>query len=215
MASSSDSFSFGELNAVMFMINVGSPWSEAEPGTTFADWWEQQFRNKAPILEMGNSGQQLEWVIGMSNRAGVNGLMKPLTGLSEAARLHVSGRQPSGGSTVKVVLRPVRASLDCSIVVQESVGDKLWMVFPATGLHFKTVSRDDLMRSHPSSMLEVFPHCAEELDILDKFLCLQLQSLACQLRVKALAQLLLRIRSASATGHTLDRTGWGRPGGFC
>ena len=75
----------------------------------------------------------------------------------------------------------MRASPDCSTLVQESeVGDKLWMVFPATGLHFKTVSRDHLMRSHPSNMLEVFPHCAEALDILDKFLCLELQLLAIQ-----------------------------------
>ena len=157
MASSSDSFSAGEFNAALFMINVGSPWSEAEPGTKFADWWEQQLHDKAPNLEMGNSDQQLEWVIGMSNRVGVNGLMKPLKVLSGKAQLQLGGRQPSGGSTVKVVLRPVRASLDCSTVVQEPVGDKLWMVFPATGLHFKTESRDDLMRNHPSNMLEVFP----------------------------------------------------------
>ena len=152
----------------MLMINVGSPWSEAEPGTMFEDWWEQQFRNQAPHLEMGNSDQQLEWVTGMPTRAGVNGLMKALKGLSEAARLQLSGWQPSGGSTVKVVLRPVRTnSRDCSTVLQE-VGDKLWGVFPGTGLHFNTVSRDDPMRSHPSSMLEVFPHCVEALDALDK-----------------------------------------------
>ena len=103
----------------MFMINVGSPWSEAEPGTKFADWWRQQFHDKAPPnLEMGNSDQQLEWVTGMSNRVGVNGLMKPLKGLSEAAQLQLGGRQPSGGGTVKVVLRPVRTSPDCSTLVQ-------------------------------------------------------------------------------------------------
>ena len=125
------------------MINVGSPWSEAEPGTTFADWWEQQFHDKAPILEMGKSDQQLEWVTCMSNHAGVNGLMKPLKGLSEAAQLQLGGRQPSGGSTVKVVLRPLCASSDCSTAAQESsVGDKLWMVFPATGLHFNTVKSE-------------------------------------------------------------------------
>ena len=118
MASSSDFFSVGEFNAVMFMINVGSTWSEAEPGTKFADWWEQQFQDKAPNLEMGNSDQQLEWVIGMSSRAGVNGLMKPLKGLSEAAQL-LGSRQPSCGGAVKVVLRPVRTSLDCSNLVQE------------------------------------------------------------------------------------------------
>ena len=89
MASSSDSFSAGEFHAVMFMINVGSPWSEAEPGTTFADWWAQQFHDKAPILEMGNSDQQLEWVSGMSNSVGVNGLMKPFKGLSEKAQLQL------------------------------------------------------------------------------------------------------------------------------
>ena len=103
----------------MLMINVGSPWSEAEPGTTFADWWAQQFHDKAPILEMGNSDQQLEWVTGMSNRAGVTGLMMPLKGMSEAAQLQLGGRQPSGGSTAKVVLRPVRASSRvCSTVLQ-------------------------------------------------------------------------------------------------
>ena len=103
----------------MLMINVGSPWSEAEPGTTFEDWWEQQFQDKAPNLEVGNSDQQLEWVTGMSSRAGDNGLMKPLEGLSEAARLQLSGRHPSGGSTVKVVLRPMRTnSRDCSTVHQ-------------------------------------------------------------------------------------------------
>ena len=110
----------------MFMSDVGSPWSEAEPGTKAEDWWEQQFRNKAPNLEMGNSDQQLEWANGMSNRAGVNGLKKTLKGLSEAARLQLSGRQPSSGNTVKVVLRPVQTnSRDCSTVLQE-VGDKLW-----------------------------------------------------------------------------------------
>ena len=103
----------------MLMINVGSPWSEAEPGTKFEDWWDQQFRNKAPNLEMGNSDQQLEWATGMSNRAGVNGLMKPLKGLSEAARLQLSGRQRSSGNTVKVVLRPVRTNnRDCSNALQ-------------------------------------------------------------------------------------------------
>jgi hypothetical protein len=40
MATSSDSFSAGEFNAVI-MIHVGSPGSEAEPGTKFEDWWEQ------------------------------------------------------------------------------------------------------------------------------------------------------------------------------
>ena len=133
----------------------------AEPGTKFADWWRQQCHDKAPPnLEMGNSDQQLEWVTGMSNRAGVNGLMQPLKGLSEAAQLQFGRRQPSSGGTVKVVLRPVRTSpySDCQTFVQESeCGEKLWMVFPATGLHFQTVSRDDLMRSHPGSMLEVFP----------------------------------------------------------
>ena len=94
MASSSDSFSAGEFNAAMYTINVGSPWSEAEPGTKFADWWEQQFLDKAPNLEMGNSDQQLEWVTGMSNRAGVNGLMKPLKGLSEEGGSAASARQP-------------------------------------------------------------------------------------------------------------------------
>ena len=78
MASSSDSFSAGEFNAVMLMINVGSPWSEAEPVTMFEDRWEQQFHGTAPNLEMGKSDQQLEWATGMSNRVGVNGLMKPL-----------------------------------------------------------------------------------------------------------------------------------------
>jgi len=111
---------------------------------------------------MGNSDQQLEWVTGMSNRAGVNGLMKPLKGLSEAARLQLSGRQPSGGSTVKVVLRPVRTnSRDCSTALQD-LEEKLWGVFPATGLHFKTVSRDDLMRIHPTltrSSCEVANNC--------------------------------------------------------
>ena len=115
MASSSDSFSVGEFNVATFMINVGSPWSEAEPGTKFADWWaQQQFQDQAPILEMGNSDQQREWVTCMSSRVGVNGLMKPLKGLSEAAQLQLGGRQPSGGGMVKVVLRPVRASPDCS-----------------------------------------------------------------------------------------------------
>ncbi len=59
----------------------GGPWSEAQPGTKFEDWWEQQFRDKAPNLEMGNSDQQLEWVIGMSNRVGLNGLMKAVEGV--------------------------------------------------------------------------------------------------------------------------------------
>ena len=102
MASSSHSFSAREFNAAMLRISVGSPWSEAEPGAKFDDWWEQQFHSKEPRLEMGNSDQQLEWVIGMSSRVGTNGCMKPLTGLSEAARLQFNGRQP-GGSTVKVV----------------------------------------------------------------------------------------------------------------
>ena len=123
MASSYDSFSVGEFRVVMLTISVGSPWSEAEPGTTFEDWWEQQFHDKAQNLEMGNSDQKLKWVTGISNRAGVNGLMKPLKGLSEAARLQLSGRQPSGGSTVKVVLRPARAS-SCDVRL-EVVGDKL------------------------------------------------------------------------------------------
>ena len=119
MASSYDSFYVGEFNVVMLMIHVWSPWSEAEPGTKFENWWELHIHDKSPNLEMGNSDQQLEWVTGMSHRAGVNGLMKPLKGLSEAARLQLSGRQPSGGSAVKVVLRPVRASSrDCSTVLQ-------------------------------------------------------------------------------------------------
>ncbi|MFM7979528.1 MAG: hypothetical protein ACKPKO_09455, partial [Candidatus Fonsibacter sp.] len=66
MASSSDSFYAGQFNAALFMINVGSPWSEAEPGTKFEDWWWQQFHKKAPNREMRNSDQQLEWVTGMS-----------------------------------------------------------------------------------------------------------------------------------------------------
>ncbi|MFM7986785.1 MAG: hypothetical protein ACKPKO_46470, partial [Candidatus Fonsibacter sp.] len=87
--------------------------SEAEPGTKFEDWWEQQFHDKAPNLDMGNS------VTGMSNRAGVNRLMKPFNGLLEAARLQLGGRQPSSGGTVKVVLRPVRANnRDCSTLLQ-------------------------------------------------------------------------------------------------
>ena len=57
---------------------------------------------------MGNSDKQLEWATGMSNRAGVNGLMKPLKGLSEAAQLQLGGRQPSGGGTVQAVLASAR-----------------------------------------------------------------------------------------------------------
>ena len=97
--------SSGGFNAVMFMINVGNPWSEAEAGTKWADWWEQQFRDTAPNIEMGNTGQQLQWVNGMGNRAGINGLMKPLQGLSEAAQLQLGGRQPSSGGTATMVLR--------------------------------------------------------------------------------------------------------------
>jgi hypothetical protein len=44
----------GRCNAVLLMMNVGSPWSEAEPGTPIADWWEKQFHCTAPNIEMGN-----------------------------------------------------------------------------------------------------------------------------------------------------------------
>jgi len=84
---------------------------------------------------------------------------------------------------------------DCQTFVQESEGgDKLRMVFPATRLHFKTVSRNDIMRNHPSNMLDVFPHCAEALDILDKFLCLKLQSITRQGLGEAAAPNTKRIR---------------------
>ncbi|MFM7989927.1 MAG: hypothetical protein ACKPKO_62500, partial [Candidatus Fonsibacter sp.] len=102
----------------------------------------QQFHEKAANLDMGNSDQQLEWATGISNRAGFNRLMKPLKGVSEATRLQLGGRQPSGGGTVKVVLRPVRASISyCATFCLTTLGSSCG-VFPATGLHnFKTVSR--------------------------------------------------------------------------
>ena len=139
------------------MINVGNPWSEAEPGTKFDDWWEQQFHDNAPNLEMGNSDQQLEWAIDMSNRVGVNGLIKPLTGLSEASRLQFSGQQPSGGSTVKVVLRPVRAN-NCDVPL-EVVGDKFMGGggLPSYRAALQEGKSGRYYAQPPRSMWEVFP----------------------------------------------------------
>jgi hypothetical protein len=173
MASSAHSFSAGEFNAVMLMINVGSPWSEAGPGTKFEDWSEQQFHNKAPNLEMGNSDRQLESVSGLSNRVGVNGLMNPLKGLSEAARLQFSGRQPLGGSTVKVVLRPVRAnSRDCAIVLQE-VGDKLWGSSQLPGCTSRLLVGTILCASIEAACLRSSQNCVEAIETLDNVLGLK------------------------------------------
>jgi hypothetical protein len=69
-----------------------------------------------------------------------------------------------------MVLRPVRANSWNEPTLLQEAGEKLWGILPATRLHFEPVSRDNLERSHPSTMLSVFPEGAAALDTLDQML---------------------------------------------
>jgi len=93
-------------DGLLFMVNVSTPWSEVEEGMQFQTWWDKQVKDSSPKTrrEPEVCGQQCEWVTAQSSRAGVNGLLKPFSGLDPKLRI---GEQPSGSGTVKLVVRPV------------------------------------------------------------------------------------------------------------
>ena len=102
----------GKGPAVLALVNISTPWSEADPGMPFQEWlrsvtggtWPRALPEDDPAAW---GSQQEEWVRAMSGRSGVSGLLKPNKALHEDARVDP---QPSGGDTVKVVLRPVRCT---------------------------------------------------------------------------------------------------------
>ena len=49
----------GGFNVVIRMIKLGNPWSEAEPGITFEEWWERHFHKRRtwPTWKSNLTGQ--------------------------------------------------------------------------------------------------------------------------------------------------------------
>ncbi len=163
MAGNTDVF-----NAMLAMINISTPWSEMEVGTPFEAWWTQQFGCELPSIQLGGLSQQLEWVTGHSCRAGINGRLKPFSGLSDSAQHLFGGKQASGGGTVKLVMRPVWCMSQANGEVTVSSKDRFWGIFPCSGgmLNLAPVSRDCIHRSLPGTLLETCPDAIVAVDAL-------------------------------------------------
>jgi hypothetical protein len=158
------------FNAVLALMNVRQPWSEATPGVSFPEWWRTQFYDTdLPPICWEWLDQQLEWVTGISNRAATNGLLKPSVGLSAArVRLHTMRQPYRNHSEVKLVFRPVHA-LHQEPEVRVCRNQRLWAIYPApaSSLHFAPVFRHNIKRSHPSTLRVVYPKCDLALAGLD------------------------------------------------
>jgi hypothetical protein len=163
MAGNTDVF-----NAMLAMINISTPWSEMEVGTPFEAWWTQQFGCELPSIHVGSLSQQLEWVTGHSCRAGINGRLKPFSGLSDSAQHLFGGKQASGAGTVKLVMRPVWCMSQANGEVMVSDKDRFWGIFPCSGsrLNLEPVSRDCIERSPPHTLLETCPDAIVAIDAL-------------------------------------------------
>ena len=122
----------------------------------FQTWWEKQFKDSSPTIrrEPEVCGQQCEWVIAQSSRAGINGLMKPHSALVPSLRV---GQQPSGSGTIKLVVRPVMLEHrdDDDDTVHADSRNRFWILrgYAMPGI---SASRDDAQRSEPGIFCEVF-----------------------------------------------------------
>ena len=165
MASSSSSYSnikgpkgpSAVYNGLLIMIHVSTPWSEMEDGTPFLPWWKKQFGDcRLPDIVLSRLNQQCEWVTGQSSRAGVNGLMKPFSGLERSLRILP---QPSGSGTVKLVVRPVCLEDNPSNLGKLESDDtkkRLWVLIDFEFDRELHVSRKDTLRSPPGSCWSTF-----------------------------------------------------------
>jgi hypothetical protein len=117
---------------------------------------------------LGDLSKQLEWVTGHSCRAGINGRLKPLSGLSASAQDLFGGKQASGAGTVKLVMRPVWCMSQANGEVMVSDKDRFWGIFPCSGsrLNLEPVSRDCAYRSPPHTLLETCPDAIVAIDAL-------------------------------------------------
>ena len=117
---------------------TGGTWPRALPEEDPAAW----------------GSQQEEWVCAMSGRSGVSGLLKPNKALHEDARVDP---QPSGGDTVKVVLRPVRCTDVDQLPERGRRGRSCFAIISTPGGMVKSVvSRMDRERSLPHDMIDQF-----------------------------------------------------------
>ena len=90
----------------------------------------------------------------MIGRSGVSGLLKPNKALHEDARVDP---QPSGGDTVKVVLRPVRCTDVDQLPERRRRGRSCFAIISTPGGMVKrVVSRMDRERSLPHDMIDQF-----------------------------------------------------------
>ena len=169
-SSSSDPVSVeAERDGVLVLVYLqgGKLWSEVEPGTTFSDWLSDQFgldcRNWPIGLDMRTADdldQQHEWVGATATRSG-DGTLKPREALTNhAAQTHwpTGTPPPKVGNPVKVVLRPVRCrNPDGKLCAADPDRCRWYGVIPlAAGMRTTPVSRDDIRRSRPDSMKNLF-----------------------------------------------------------
>ena len=149
----------GKGPAVLALVNISTPWSEADPGMPFQEWlrsvtggtWPRALPEEDPAAW---GSQQEEWVCAMSGRSGVSGLLKPNKALHEDARVDP---QPSGGDTVKVVLRPVHCTDVDQLPEKGRRGRSCFAIISTPGGMVKNVvSRMDRERSLPHDMIDQF-----------------------------------------------------------
>ena len=146
-------------DGLLIMINVSTPWSEMEEGTSFPEWWNRQFKGCQLPSIVPRLNQQCEWVTAQSSRAGTNGLLKPFSGLDPKLRI---GEQPSGSGTVKLVVRPVCLEDNPVNLGKLESDESMKRFFVLIDEECDTevcVSRKDTLRSPPGSFWPTFgPH---------------------------------------------------------
>ena len=147
-------------DGLLIMMNVSTPWSEMEVDTPFPAWWNRQFKGcQFPSIVL-RLNQQHEWVTAQSSRAGVNGLLKPFSGLDPKLRI---GEQPSGSGTVKLVVRPVCLEDNPVNLGKLESDESLRRFFVLIDEECDTtvcVSRKDTLRSPPGSFWPTFGQTA-------------------------------------------------------
>ena len=146
-------------DGLLIMINVSTPWSEMEPGTSFPTWWDKQFRGcQLPSIVM-RLNQQCEWVTAQSSRAGINGLLKPNSGLIHSLHTHP---QPSASGVVRLVVRPVVLE-DHPVNLGKLESDesmRRFFILIEEECDEVRVSRKDTLRSPPGSFWPTFGQTA-------------------------------------------------------
>jgi hypothetical protein len=147
-------------DGLLIMINVSAPWSEMEEGTSFRAWWDRQFKGCQLPSIVPRLNQQCEWVTAQSSRAGINGLLKPNSGLDHSLHTHP---QPSGSGMVRLVVRPVRlqdSPVNLGKVESDDSMRRFFILIDEECDLEIRVSRNDTLRSPPGSFWPTFGETA-------------------------------------------------------